>query len=118
VADQLAAADDPTPVIVNAALDPKRACALCRRTLDVFVRILGAEAGNLALKLFATGGVYLAGGIPPRILPVLQEGSFLEAFQSKGRYAELLARMPVHVVLYPKVALLGAAQYGLEAEAR
>ena len=118
VADQLAAADDPTPVIVNAALDPKRACTLCRRTLDVFVRILGAEAGNLALKLFATGGVYLAGGIPPRILPVLQEGSFLEAFRSKGRYAELLAQMPVHVVLYPKVALLGAAQYGLEAEAK
>jgi len=118
VADRLAATDDPTPVIVNAALDPKRACALCRRTLDIFVRILGTEAGNLALKLFATGGVYLAGGIPPRILPVLQEGSFLEAFQNKGRYAQLLAQMPVHVVLYSKVALLGAAQYGLEAEAK
>ena len=115
VADRLAAAEDRTPVIVDAALDPKRPCALCRRTLDVFVRILGAEAGNLALKLFATGGVYLAGGIPPRILPILQEGSFLQAFRHKGRYAELLARIPVRVVLYPKVALLGAAQYGLEA---
>ena len=117
VADRLATADDPTAVIVDAALDPKRTCALCRRTLEVFVRILGAEAGNLALKLFATGGVYLAGGIPPRILPVLQEGSFLEAFQSKGRYAGLLAQVPVHVVLYRKLALLGAAQYGLEAGA-
>ena len=117
VADRLAAADDPTPIIVDAALDPKRACALCRETLDVFIRILGAEAGNLALKVLATGGVYLAGGIPPRILPALQEGSFLKAFRSKGRYAALLSRTPVRVVLYPKVALLGAAHYGLEAGA-
>lgn len=114
LAEQLAAANDPTPIIVNAALDASRPCELCRKTLDLFVAILGAEAGNLALKLLATGGVYLAGGIPLRILPVLKQGNFMEAFQRKGRYAELLARMPVHVVLYPKVALLGAAYHGLQ----
>ncbi|MCK4450516.1 MAG: glucokinase [Anaerolineae bacterium] len=112
LAEQLAAADDPTPVIVNAAL--ARECELCIATLDAFVSILGAEAGNLALKVVATGGVYLGGGIPPRILPALEQGRFMEAFRRKGRFSDLLARVPVHVILNPKVALLGAACHGLE----
>jgi glucokinase len=111
--EQLAAADDPTPVIVNAALDSQRPCQLCVATLNAFVSILGAEAGNLALKVLASGGVYLGGGIPPRILPALEK-QFMEAFRRKGRMSDLLARVPVHVILNPKVALLGAACHGLE----
>jgi glucokinase len=112
--EQLAAADDPTPIIVNAALDSQRPCQLCVATLNAFVSILGAEAGNLALKVLASGGVYLGGGIPPRILPALEEERFMEAFRRKGRMSDLLARVPVHVILNPKVALLGAACHGLE----
>ena len=114
LAGRLAATDDPTPVIVSAALDRERSCDLCISTLDVFVSILGAEAANLALKVLATGGVYLGGGIPPRILPFLQKGLFLESFRRKGRLSDLPVHMPVHVILNPKVALLGAARYGLE----
>jgi glucokinase len=114
LAEQLAAADDPTPVIVNTALDEEKACELCVATLNTFVSILGAEAGNLALKVLASGGVYLGGGIPPRILPALEQGRFMEAFQRKGRMSDLLVRVPVHVILNPKVALLGAACHGLE----
>jgi len=114
LAERLAAAHDPTPLIVNAALDGERPCELCVATLDTFVSILGAEAGNLALKVMATGGVYLGGGIPPRILPALEQGRFMEAFRRKGRFSDLLARVPVHVILNPKVALLGAACHGLE----
>ena len=114
LAEQLAASDDPTPVIVGAALDQTRPCPLCVATLDLFVSVLGAEAGNLALKVLATGGVYLGGGIPPRILPALVEGPFLAAFRRKGRLSDLLARIPVSVILTPRAALLGAALRGLE----
>jgi glucokinase len=114
LADQLAAVDDRTPVIVNAALDKERTCELCVATLNMFVSILGAEAGNLALKLLATGGVYVGGGIPPRILSALENGRFMEAFVRKGRMSGLLARMPVKVILNPKSALLGAACRALE----
>ena len=112
--DQLASAADPTPIIANAALDERAPCPLCVATLDTFVSILGAEAGNLALKVVASGGVYLGGGIPPRILPILENGHFMEAFRAKGRLSDLVARIPVHVILNPKAALLGAAQHGLE----
>jgi len=113
LAEELAAADDPTPVIVNAALDDEKDCELCMLTLNTFVSILGAEAGNLALKVMATGGVYLGGGIPPRILPALEQERFLEAFRSKGRHMDLMDRVPVHVILKPEVALMGVARYGL-----
>jgi len=113
LAAQLAAAADPGPVIVHAALaDPP--CDLCAATLAMFVSILGTEAGNLALKVLATGGVYVGGGIPPRILPLLTGGRFLEAFRRKGRLADLLVRVPVHVILTPRTGLLGAAAHGLE----
>ena len=101
------------PVIVQTALDREKPCELCEATLDAFVSILGGEAGNLALKVLATGGVYLGGGIPPRILPALERPLFLQAFQRKGRFADLLARVPVKVILNPKSALLGAACHGL-----
>ncbi len=112
LADKLASAPDPTPVIVETAL-AQPDCAICRSTLEMFVAILGGEAGNMALKVLATGGVYLGGGIPPRILPVLESGRFLAAFSAKGRFADLLENVPVHVILNPKAALLGAASYGL-----
>ena len=113
LAEQLVAADDPTPVIVQAALDDERPCDLCVAALNAFVSILAAEAGNMALKVLATGGVYLGGGIPPRILSTLKRERFMQVFRSKGRMADVLARMPIHVILNPKAALLGAACYGL-----
>lgn len=114
LAEQLTAAQDWTPIIVNNALDKEKATKLCVGTLNTFVSILGAEAGNLALKVLATGGVYLGGGIPPRILSFLQDGRFMQAFTHKGRLTEMLTRMPVHIILNPKIALLGAARQGFE----
>jgi glucokinase len=114
LAEELVGASDPTPVIAKAALSSDRSCALCVSTFEVFVRILAAEAGNLALSVMATGGVYLGGGIPRRILPLLEAGRFLETFRRKGRFSDLLSRIPVRVIVYPKAALLGAACHGLE----
>jgi len=113
LSDQLNRVDDRTPDIVAAALDRHPPCELCVRTLDLFTSILGAEAGNLALKVLATGGVYLAGGMTPRILPFLQKGFFTEAFRRKGRMGHLVSCMPVHVILNDSAALIGAAAYGL-----
>jgi glucokinase len=104
--------DDPTPVIVRAAMESP-VDALCSATMEMFVDILGAEAGNLALKVLATGGVYLAGGIPKRIVPLLAGPRFLEAFRAKGRMEHVLGAIPVHVVL-EQTALLGAASLGLQ----
>ena len=114
LAEQLATADDPTPVIVNAALDEKTSCELCKATLTLFISVLGAEAGNMALKVLATGGVYLGGGIPPRILPALKQDVFMQAFLNKGRFSDLLNNIPVYIILNPKIALIGAAFYGLD----
>ncbi len=110
---RLRSVEDPTPILIEAALGVQR-CEICEAALELFVSILGAEAGNLALKVLAGGGVYIGGGIPPRILPALQRENFLEAFRSKGRMEELLARIPVHVILNPRAALMGAACRGLE----
>nr|MBC7245806.1 glucokinase [Chloroflexota bacterium] len=115
LAEKLAATEDPTPVIVTTALSDEKGADLCIATLNIFVSILGAEAGNLALKTLATAGVYLGGGIPPRILSALEGGRFMRAFCAKGRHSELMARIPVHVILNPKVALMGAVCCGLEA---
>ena len=116
LAEQLAAADDRAPIIVKAALESDKNATgdICVATLNAFVSILGAEAGNMALKVLATGGVYLGGGIPPRILPYLENERFLQAFRQKGRFTEMLTRMPLHVILNDKVALLGAACHGFE----
>jgi glucokinase len=90
-----------------------RPCELAAATLDLFVTILGAEAGNLALKILATGGIYLAGGMSLRILAELEKPAFLEALRSKGRFRQVLSDMPVHVILNPGAGLLGVAAYGL-----
>lgn len=112
---RLAAAGDPTPIIVQAALDGDAPCGLCRETVRLFVSILGAKAGNEALAVVATGGVYLAGGIPPRILSALEGPDFARAFLAKGRMRPLLERIPVRVVLTPEAPLMGAVQLALEA---
>jgi glucokinase len=114
LAEQLAGAQDPAPLIAKAALD--NASALCVATLDTFVSILGAEAGNLALKVLATGGVYLGGGIPRRNLPFLDKEFFLQAFLQKGRLSTMLMQILVYFILHPQVALLGAAYYGFATE--
>jgi len=100
---------DPAAVITEAALAGKG--SRCVQALDLFVGYYGAEAGNLALKMMSLGGVYIGGGIAPRILPRLREGKFLASFTDKGRMRPLLEAMPVRVVLNPKTALLGAAHY-------
>jgi glucokinase len=112
VLEQLARAKDHTPVIVEAAMDPTSPDPLCVATLDLFVSILGAEAGNVALKILPRGGVYIGGGIPPRILPFLQKPLFLQAFMNKGRLAEVLHPIPIYVILNRKIGLLGAAYRG------
>lgn len=114
LADTLAQAKDPTPIIVENALDKERACDICTLTMELFVSILGAEAGNMALKVLATGGVFLGGGIPPRILPFLSEGRFMQSFLRKGRLSDVLIPVPVYVILNPNIALLGAARHGFE----
>lgn len=86
---------------------------LCVTALDLFSSIYGAEAGNLALKCLAVGGVYVGGGIAPKILPALQNGSFMRGFGEKGRFSDLLKSMPVCVALNPKASLLGAAYFAL-----
>lgn len=86
---------------------------ICTKALDLFVSIYGAEAGNLALKAFAIGGVYVGGGIAPKILSKLQDGTFVRAFAGKGRFAELLRSIEVKVALNPRASLIGAAHYGL-----
>jgi glucokinase len=83
-------------------------------TLRLFVSILGGEAGNFALKVMATGGVYLGGGIPPRIVTELEGGDFMRFFCSKGRMKSVLEKIPVYVIMNPGCALIGSACYGLE----
>ncbi|MDX1631745.1 MAG: glucokinase [Thermoanaerobaculia bacterium] len=85
-------------------------CEVCAESLDRFCRLLGAEAGNLALKLLATGGVWIGGGIAPSIVDELREGSFLEGFLEKGRMREIVAATPVSVILAEKAGLRGAAR--------
>ena len=94
----------PSAITLAAQTDP-----LCRRVLQTFASMYGAEAGNLALKTLATGGVYVAGGIAPKILPFLSDGTFREGFLGKGRMRHLLEAMPVAVVLQPNTAVYGAA---------
>jgi glucokinase len=111
--DQLATSRDHTPIIVETAKSAK--ALICVDTLNLFMEILGSEAANLALKVLATGGVYIGGGIPPRILHQLQTSRFLDLFRYKGRFSEMMAKMPVYIINNPKVALYGAAYEALKA---
>jgi glucokinase len=99
---------DPPAIISRAALD--RSCPLCSKVLDIFVTVYGAESGNAALRFLATGGVYLGGGIAPRIIDRLKEPAFLIAFGSKGRLSAFVQSIPVHVILNERTALLGAGR--------
>jgi glucokinase len=110
---QLARETDRTPLIVRAGLTDPVGNPLAAAALDLFVAVLADEAGNLALKVWSTGGVYLGGGIPGRVLPKLIDGRFMQAFVNKGRFGKVMAALPVNVVM-TEAALLGAAQYGLD----
>ena len=106
-----AQAGDPAAAISRLALDGRS--ELCVRALDLWTAAFGAEAGNLALKALATFGVYLGGGIAPKILPKLTDATFLTAFRNKGRLSPLVEAMPVRIILNDKAALYGAARYAL-----
>ena len=110
---ELREADDKTPVIIQAAIDSNRKSELCLQVVELFVQILAAEAGNMALKVLALGGVYLAGGLPKNIIPVLHN-TFVEYFATKGRFSKMLASIPVYVVVHPQPALFGAACYAFK----
>jgi glucokinase len=110
---RLAEAADRTPLVVKAAVEDPEANPLAAAAVALFVSILGAEAGNLALKVLATGGVYLAGGMPGCLIPQLEDGGFMKAFVAKGRFTDRLTTTPVRVIT-TRAALLGAATYGLE----
>jgi glucokinase len=117
LAEQLAQTNDHNPIIVKAAMytnEQGERASICVATLKAFASILGAESGNMALKALATGGIYIGGGIPPRILPFLEEEEFLHAFTSKGRFSEMLSDIPVHVILNHKAGLIGAASFGFD----
>jgi glucokinase len=110
LAEKMTEADDPNSVITEVGLAAR--AEICERTLDMFVSSYGAEAGNLALKVLAVGGLYVGGGIAPRILEKLKDGAFMKAFTDKGRLSQLLINTPVRVILESRAALLGAAAYG------
>jgi len=99
---------DPAATIVRAAIEKKS--ALCEMTLQIFISAYGAEAANLALKIMATGGIFVGGGIAPRILSLLTGPAFMNAFVRKGRMGELLEKIPVKVILNDSTALIGAAR--------
>jgi glucokinase len=106
-ADRIAAATDPAAAIAAAGLAGESPIVV--QALDLFVAAYGAAAGNLALTALATGGLYVGGGIAPKLIDRLRDGSFMAAFVDKGRFATLLADVPVRVILEPKTALRGAA---------
>jgi len=105
--------EDPNAVIGE--LGENGSNELCAKALDMFASAYGAEAGNLALKVLSVGGLYLGGGIAPKILKTMKDGAFMKAFVDKGRLSDLLIQMPVRIILESRAALLGAAAY---AEAR
>jgi glucokinase len=99
--------------ILDSAADPNVSSEPCRATVDMLISILASEAGNLALKVLATGGVYMAGGVAVHLLGPLRQPRFMEVFTRKGRFKDLMASMPIHVITI-RAALAGAATYGLE----
>lgn len=109
LAEELSAADDVNVIISANALAAKN--ALCEKTLDMFVSAYGAEAGNFGLSTFSSGGLYIGGGIAPRIVDKLTDGTFLRALTDKGRLSRILLEMPVLVILSDNAGLAGAAVY-------
>lgn len=111
IALAMAGAADRVPVIVEGAVGESK-CLLCRQAVELFLAILGGETGNLALKLYARGGMFLGGGILPRLAGKVSFAGFVAAFNSKGVMADLMAEIPVHLILRRDAALLGAAFLG------
>jgi glucokinase len=107
-------AEDPNAVIGEVGEEPGKN-ELCATSLEMFAASYGAEAGNMVLKVLATGGMYLGGGIAPKMLKTMRSGAFMQAFTDKGRLSELLIHTPVRIILESRAALMGAAAY---AEAR
>ena len=103
---------DPAAIIAHSAME--KSDRLCLKTMEIFVEAYGVETGNLALKLLSYGGIYIAGGIAAKILPLMKEERFLSAFKDKGRMSPLLNKMPVHIVLNPQVGLIGSSLHALE----
>jgi glucokinase len=103
---------DPSAVVTRVGL--AHGHPLCVEAVDLFASLYGAEAGNLALKGFAVGGVFVAGGIAPKMIDKLRDGVFITAFTAKGRYRPLMESIPVNVSLNPRTPLLGAARYAVE----
>ena len=101
--------EDPPRAITRAAFEGK--CDLCVQTLNLFAAYYGAEAANFALKVLSTGGLYIGGGIAPKIIKKLKDGSFMKAFLGQNRMKDLLAAMPVRVIMNDKTALIGAARF-------
>jgi glucokinase len=104
---------DPAAAISQAGLEQRD--RLATQTMQMFVKAYGAEAGNLALKLLPYGGLYIAGGIAAKILPLMQQGEFIAAFRQKGRMQALLEHIPVHIILNPNVGLIGSTLYAARA---
>ncbi|MDX8410844.1 MAG: glucokinase [Mariprofundaceae bacterium] len=115
ISERMRELGDRAAAISAAAFDGD--CPICERALDMFVSIYGAEAGNMALKCLPAGGVFIGGGIAPKILCKLLDGTFMQAFTDKGRFASLLADVPVYVIRNAQVAMLGAASYARMHEA-
>lgn len=113
VARRIATAPDRTKAIIDAGNDPDAPSELCRATIDLVASILAGEAGNLALKVFATGGLYIAGGVALHLRDALQRPGFVQTFARKGRFRELMERIPIHAIT-ARAALLGAATFGLD----
>jgi len=109
--EQLKSSDDPPVVISEVGLSGK--APLCIEALNLFSSIYGAETGNLVLKFLALSGAFVAGGIAPKILATLQNGSFMSGFIDKGRFSELMRNTEVHMAMNPKAPLIGAAQFAL-----
>jgi glucokinase len=102
----------PAKSIVSGALAKDRSSEICRQAVQLFISILGAEAGNLALKILPKGGLYIGGGIVPRIYKFLQNGQLLTAFKNKGRMSHVVNTFPVNIIMNPYTALFGAAYFG------
>jgi glucokinase len=113
IAKQIADAADKTRVIVTEAVDSPNPSPLCSATVQMFVSILASETGNLVLKVLGTGGVYMAGSLAVRVVHLLQKPGFIQSFTNKGRFREVMNRIPVHVIT-ARAALVGAASYGLD----
>jgi glucokinase len=113
IAQLIVSPKDHTKAIVEAAVDPQHPSELCLAMVDLLVSILANEAGNLALKVLATGGVYLAGGIALHLVKLLQQPHFVQTFTRKGRFKDLMERMPIHIIP-ARAALFGAATFGLQ----